>query len=166
MFTSKLLRPSLMTRITQRNTLGSIFGGQGHIKMALMNPSMRTFMTLNTCRANISPLATTQYKYNLLNPFSCANFSIKMDRVRAKMAAKKGTGKYKLKTNKAARKRFIIAGSFHEKKFKYKASNHNHLLRNKSKRNKMSKRKMRELNTIGNIKYMKRLLPYWKKADR
>eukprot|EP00344_Euplotes_crassus_P000892 CAMPEP_0197001918 /NCGR_PEP_ID=MMETSP1380-20130617/6507_1 /TAXON_ID=5936 /ORGANISM="Euplotes crassus, Strain CT5" /LENGTH=82 /DNA_ID=CAMNT_0042419779 /DNA_START=225 /DNA_END=473 /DNA_ORIENTATION=- len=82
------------------------------------------------------------------------------------MAAKKGKGKFKLKTNKSARKRFIIAGPLRDKRFCFKSSNHNHLLRNKSKNNKMKKRRMKSLKTIGNIKYIKKLLPYWRKAQR
>ena len=111
-------------------------------------------------------LVHMKYQSSILNPFAHMNFSIKMKKVAAKMLAKRNVKKYKLKTNKAARKRFIVIGRIQDKKFMYKSSNARHLMRNKSRANRLGKRGMKIFDTPGNIKYVKKLMPYYKKTAR
>ena len=108
----------------------------------------------------------SKYQTSYLTPFSRANFSVKMDKVRAKMAQKKGNKKYKMKTHKGARDRFYILGGIRTKAFQFKSSNARHLMRNKSKRNKIRKRQMKQLECPGDIRRLKRLFPYYRKMQR
>ena len=117
-------------------------------------------VTANTMA--LKNLAHNSYQNSLLTPFSLASFSLK----RHTGKFKKGPRRYKLKTNKAARKRFFILGAMRDKRFQFKSSGARHLMRNKSKTNKLKKRKMKVLHTYGDIRYMKRLLPYYKKTQR
>ena len=56
-----------------------------------------------------------------------APFSALTRKVKAKKLAGRKVKKYKLKTKKAALRRFNVVGSLHERTFKYKASEHQHL---------------------------------------
>ena len=166
MITSRFLKPYSLAKVVQGGRMLYKPMNASYLRSSLLNPSMRTFFTVAKNPSRINPIYQAQYQYNLLNPFYCASFSVKMDRVRAKMARKKGNKKYKLKTNKAARKRFFIVGSIRDKRFQYKSSNARHLMRNKSRSNKIKKRKMKVLDHPGSIKYIKKLLPYYKKTRR
>jgi large subunit ribosomal protein L35 len=66
----------------------------------------------------------------------------------------------KLKTHKATAKRFKLTGSG---KLVRTKGEKRHLRRNKSKRAKRSAWKMFEVETPGEVKRIKRLLPYFKK---
>ena len=76
------------------------------------------------------------------------------------MPKKRKTKKYKLKTYKAAAKRFKMTGS--GKLMRTKGSK-SHLRRRKSRRVKQQLDKMQPLATRGNRKRVKQLLPYIKK---
>lgn len=74
--------------------------------------------------------------------------------------AKKKTKKYKLKTYKAASKRFRITGSGKVMRTKGGKS---HLRRRRSKRTKTQLSEMLEVTTRGDRKRIKRLAPYLKR---
>ena len=90
-------------------------------------------------------------------------FSIKMDKVKAKRMAKRHVKKYKLKTSKAAQKRFNVVGGLRVRDFLYKAVGHRHLNRNKSRINLQRAKRRHLLKSAGDARHMKRLLPYFKK---
>ena len=93
-----------------------------------------------------------------------AQFSLKMRKVKAKQERKKGgPKKYKLKTKKAAQKRFRVVGSLSDRAFKYHAVGHRHLNRNKSHRNLKAAKTRHILEHLADHKKMKRLLPYYKR---
>lgn len=71
--------------------------------------------------------------------------------------------KTKLRTHGGFAKRFRIVGNRNFKFFKFKRASGHHLMRNKSKRNKISKRRGKILATKGDIKHARRLMPYYKK---
>ena len=76
------------------------------------------------------------------------------------MAPKKKKKKYKLKTYKAASKRFRMTGTG---KIVQTKGSKSHLRRRKSKRTKRQLDKMQLVTTAGNKRKIKRLLPYMKK---
>ena len=90
-------------------------------------------------------------------------FSLKMRKVRQKQEAARGRTKYKLKTKKAAQKRFRVVGTLRDKAFSYHSMGHRHLNRNKSQRCLQRKKKGRTLSNQADIKRMKKMLPYFKK---
>lgn len=90
-------------------------------------------------------------------------FSLKMRKVRAKGEAKKRVKKFKLKTVKAAQKRFLVVGTLADRAFKYHAVGHRHLNRNKSRRNLKAAKRRHLLEHLADHKKMKRLLPYHKR---
>jgi large subunit ribosomal protein L35 len=71
----------------------------------------------------------------------------------------KATKKYKLKTYKAASKRFRVTGT--GKIMRTKGSK-SHLRRRMSKRTKQMRSEMLEVTSSGNIRRIKRLAPYLK----
>ncbi len=91
------------------------------------------------------------------------DFSLNMRKVRAKGLVKKFFKKLKLKTVKAAAKRFRIVGGFADREFKYHAVGHRHLNRNKSHRNMKAAKRKHLLDHLADHKKMKRLLPYHKR---
>ena len=80
-----------------------------------------------------------------------------------KQEASRGRTKYKLKTNKAAQKRFRVVGGMRDKGFKYHAVGHRHLNRNKSRRCLQRKKRRHVLQHMTDVKKLKKLLPYFKK---
>lgn len=76
------------------------------------------------------------------------------------MAKKKKKKKYKLKTYKAAAKRFRVTGTG---KIMRTKGGKSHLRRRKSKRTKRQFSKMLEVKNKGDRKRIKRLAPYLKK---
>ena len=85
MFASKIFKPVNVIRIAQG------MKPQTYLNSSLINPTLRAFFTISSMSSRQNSIYQAQYQYNLLNPFSYANFSVKMDKVRAKMARKKGT---------------------------------------------------------------------------
>ena len=86
-----------------------------------------------------------------------------MRRVRAKALSKRKVKKYKLKTKKAAQKRFFVVGGLRNRAFKYHAVGHRHLNRNKSHRNLKAAKRRHILEHLADHKKMKRMLPYYKR---
>lgn len=84
-------------------------------------------------------------------------------RLKATKAAGRHVKKYKLKTKKAALKRFHVVGKLNERKFKYHAVGHRHLNRNKSRANLKRAKRRHVLGHGADIAKMKKLLPYFKK---
>lgn len=76
------------------------------------------------------------------------------------MAKKKKTKKYKIKTYKAAAKRFRVTGSGKVMRTKGGKS---HLRRRRSKRAKAKLDRMLEVTTAGDRRRIKRLAPYLKR---
>lgn len=56
-----------------------------------------------------------------------------------------------------------MIGERNFKFFKFKRAGGHHLMRNKSKRNKIFKRRGKILTTRGDIKHARRLMPYYKR---
>jgi len=72
--------------------------------------------------------------------------------------------KFKLKTKKAAQKRFSMIGGLRDKGFMYHSQGHRHLNRNKSagnRRRHISKR--HTIDVMRDQKKLRRLMPYFKK---
>lgn len=90
-------------------------------------------------------------------------FSLKMRKAAAKKEAARGRTKYKLKTKKAAQKRFRVVGALRDKAFKYHAVGHRHLNRNKTKMCLRRKKTRHTLKHAADARKMKKLLPYFKK---
>ena len=84
-------------------------------------------------------------------------------KVRVKKLAGRKVKKYKLKTKKAAQKRFHVAGKLHERIFKYHACGHRHLNRNKSRGNLKRAKRRHVLGHLADVKKMRKVLPYFKK---
>lgn len=76
------------------------------------------------------------------------------------MSTKRKTKKYKLKTYKAAAKRFRVTGTG---KIVQTKGGKSHLRRRKSRRVKQQLDKMQMTKTAGNRRRIKRLLPYLRK---
>ena len=91
------------------------------------------------------------------------NFSSKMRKVKAKQLAKKKVKLYKMKSHSGFKKRFWVTGGLNDKKFKFKSAGARHLMRNKSWKCKMRKRRMRTLVTRGDNKRAKQMMPYYKR---
>ena len=92
-----------------------------------------------------------------------APFSALTRKLTMKRAAGRHVKKYKLKTKKAAQKRFHVVGSLNERGFKYHPCGHRHLNRNKSRANLKRAKRRHVLGHMADIKKMKKLLPYFKK---
>ena len=92
-----------------------------------------------------------------------APFSALTRRVKAKRLAGRHVKKYKMKTKKAAQKRFHVVGKLGEKSFKYHACGHRHLNRNKSRANLKRAKRRHVLGHAADVRKMKKLLPYFKK---
>ena len=86
-----------------------------------------------------------------------------MDKVKAKNLKGRNVRKYKMKTKKAAQKRFMVVGGLRHRAFAYHPVGHRHLNRNKSTRNIQRAKKSCRLTHIGDVNRMKKLLPYFKK---
>lgn len=124
----------------------------------------RTFMTQNAYyQAPFAKAMILSDKNTSLTQTPSASFSLKMRKVRAKGAIKKGIKKFKLKTKKSAQKRFSVVGSLRDRAFKYSAVGHRHLNRNKSGRNLKAAKRRHLLDHLADHKKMKRLLPYFKR---
>ena len=171
--------------------LGSLIGKRAyHISplacryaqnMILMNP-YRSFMRLNTwsnvhmlksVNLNTKPFIGSQISTLMNpNPFSLFltpgyNFSHRDIRTKRKMLRNQKVKKHKMKTHKGAAKRFFIIGrSFRSFVFRFKSSNARHLMRNKSRQNKMKKRRLKTMTAKPNIRRLKILFPYYKKMRR
>ena len=92
-----------------------------------------------------------------------APFSVVTRRAKAKKQAGRHVKKYKLKTRKAAQKRFHVVGKKNERSFKYHAVGHRHLNRNKSRANLKRAKRRHVLGHLADVRKMRRLLPYFKK---
>ena len=68
---------------------------------------------------------------------------------------------YKLKTHSGLKKRLRVVGPTNEREFKFYPAAKTHLLNNKSANN-LKRKKVRCLECPGDIKRVKKLLPYWK----
>jgi len=86
-----------------------------------------------------------------------------MRKVRAKLQSKGRVKKFKLKTKKAAQKRFLVVGSLRNRHFKYHAVGHRHLNRNKTRRNLQAAKRRHVLTHLADHKKMKRMMPYYKR---
>ena len=69
-----------------------------------------------------------------------------------------------MKTHKGFKKRFRVMGGPREKMFKHRSAGKSHLLRNKTKANKLRSKRLRILSAKGYIKKAKRLMPYYKQG--
>lgn len=70
---------------------------------------------------------------------------------------------YKMKTNKATAKRFWIRGTRRNKVFVHNRVGFQHLMRNKSSTALSKSSWNKELTCKGDIKRIKKLMPYWKR---
>lgn len=68
---------------------------------------------------------------------------------------------YKLKTHSGVKKRIKIIGAIHERQFKFYPAGKQHLMNNKSANN-LNRKKPRVLECPGDIKRLKKVMPYWK----
>ncbi|CAG9329042.1 unnamed protein product [Blepharisma stoltei] len=68
---------------------------------------------------------------------------------------------YKMKTHSGIKKRIKIIGSLWERHFMFYPTSKHHKLINKSKNNLKRKTNPKELTCPGDVKRLKRLMPYW-----
>lgn len=80
------------------------------------------------------------------------HFSLKMRKVKAKMLSHRKVKLYKMKTHSGFKKRFWVTGGLNEKQFKFKSAGARHLMRNKSWKCKIRKRRMKSIKTRGDVK--------------
>lgn len=69
---------------------------------------------------------------------------------------------YKLKTHSGLKKRLRVVGPTIHREFKFFPAGKQHLMNNKSSNNLRRKTKPKFLECPGDIKRVKKLLPYWK----
>lgn len=68
---------------------------------------------------------------------------------------------YKLKSHSGLKKRLRVVGPINEREFKFYPAGKRHLMNNKSSNN-LNRKKVKYLECPGDIKRVKKLLPYWK----
>ena len=134
---------------------------------APLRPFLLPQRSLFTLQKPMAVSALTQLRMTTQNPLlvysRLASFSLRSRKKKADKLAKSRATKYKLKTKKAFQKRVRVVGSFREKTFKYFASNHRHLMRNKTRRERKFHRTRHVLKTLGDQRKARQLMPYYKR---